>query len=147
GSVTTLAMINSPCAPNPLAVYDDGSGPALYVAGHFRDVNSSFGNLISANGIAKWDGSQWRYVGLGMNTGFVVNPLYFASSSCRYGGVDCLAVFDDGNGPRLFAGGYFESVDGVPARQFAAWDGIAWSAMADFQGEDRAVESLQIVTD
>jgi hypothetical protein len=37
-----------------MAVWDDGSGPALYVGGFFKIA----GNTL-ANGIAKWNGTEW----------------------------------------------------------------------------------------
>ena len=66
-----------------LTVFDDGSGPALIVAGNFLNAGS-----VAASRIAKWDGSSWTALGAGLD-GFV-----FA-----------LVVFDDGNGPALIAGG------------------------------------------
>lgn len=89
-----------------LAVFDDGSGEALYVAGDFTLVASG----DATNRIARWDGSSWSTVGSGMNQ--VVNSL---------------CVFDDGTGPRLYAGGFFTTAGGVPASCIAAWDGTSWS--------------------
>jgi len=37
-----------------LAVFDDGTGPALYTAGFFTEAGGS-----PANYIAKWDGAAW----------------------------------------------------------------------------------------
>ncbi len=45
-----------------VAVYDDGTGPALYVGGSFSVV----GNVVASN-IAKWDGTQWQPLGSGTN--------------------------------------------------------------------------------
>jgi hypothetical protein len=42
------------------------------------------------------------------------------------GGVDCLAVHDDGSGASLYAGGTFTSAGGVAAARIARWDGHAW---------------------
>ncbi len=66
-----------------MAVFDDGSGPALYVGGNnFHAPGQPVGN------VAKWDGQRWTTVG------------------ARYTGrVTCLATFDDGNGPGLYLGG------------------------------------------
>jgi hypothetical protein len=65
-----------------LEVFDDGSGPALYVGGIF---SSAGGN--PANGLAKWDGSGWTPIGVG------VVP-----------GGHTLKVWDDGHGPALYVG-------------------------------------------
>lgn len=94
-----------------LAVFDDGSGdgPALYAAGAFTSAGG-----VSANRIAKWDGSAWTSLGIGANDS-----------------VSALAVFDDGSGsgPALYAGGSFTSAGGVPATRIAKWDGASWSPL------------------
>ena len=66
-----------------MAVYDDGSGPALYVGGYeFHAPGQPVGN------VSKWDGQQWTTVG----------PL-------EDGRCTDLCVFDDGNGPGLYRTG------------------------------------------
>src|SRR5262245_27936933 len=46
------------------------------------------------------------------------------------GTVNALAVFDDGGGPALYAGGSFTTAAGsVAASNIAKWDGRAWSAL------------------
>ena len=79
-------------------MYDDGGGPALYAGGFFTTAGG-----VSANRIARWDGSIWSALGSGMNQG-----------------VAALAVHDDGGGSALFAGGYFagavDSGDGYLAK-------------------------------
>jgi hypothetical protein len=98
-----------------LAVFDDGSGPALYVGGYFTDAGG-----VTVNHIARWDGSSWSALtgpgGVGTSTG---------SSSV----VSALIVFDDGSGPALYAGGSFNLAGGVTVNNIAKWDGDAWSAM------------------
>jgi hypothetical protein len=84
-----------------LAVYDDGSGPALYAVG----------NIIGR--IARWDGVEWRtHIGGGLN-----------------GRAGCLEVYDDGTGERLYTSGVFTMAGDVPARGVAVWDGVEWSAL------------------
>jgi hypothetical protein len=64
-----------------LAVFDDGSGPALYIGGR-----SFFPNSVGAVAdVYKWDGAEWSPVGQD-----------FA------GVVTDLAVWDDGSGPALY---------------------------------------------
>ena len=87
-----------------MAVYDDGRGPALYAGGYFTNVGG-----VAANGIAKWDGSSWSALGSGVGVG-------------GGAGVSALAVYDDGRGPALYAGGYFTSVGGQPRNNIAAID-------------------------
>jgi len=107
-------------------VYDDGSGPALYVGGAFQDANG-----VPASGVAKWDGATWSALGSGI--------------SGAAGFVDAFAVFDDGSGPALFAGGSFSSAGGVPASNIARWDGSAWTALGS--GASCTVEALATFDD
>src|SRR6185503_10408989 len=76
-----------------LAVFDDGSGPALYLAGDFNTAGS-----LPVRDLARWDGSSWSAPG-------VFAPDTGAST------VHALTVFDDGSGPALYAAGVFSSVD------------------------------------
>jgi HYR domain-containing protein len=92
-----------------LAVYDDGSGPALYAGGTF-----DLAGLVAASCIARWDGSSWSPLGSGVNGSFA--------------GVHSLAVYDDGSGRALYAGGRFDTAGGVSANRIARWDGSGWSA-------------------
>ena len=91
---------------------DDGPGPdptSLYVGGNFTTAGG-----VSANYIARWDGSSWSPVGSGMDSW-----------------VRSLVVFDDdGPGPHppaLYAGGFFTNAGGAPASCIAKWDGSSWS--------------------
>jgi hypothetical protein len=92
-----------------LAVFDDGTGPALYVGGRFEQTGG-----LTVNNIAKWDGAQWSALGSGTTGG---------------DGVHALAVFDDGTGPALFATGSFSEAGGVSADNIAKWDGSTWSPL------------------
>jgi hypothetical protein len=87
------------------AVFDDGSGPALYVGGLFDYAES-----VPAQGIARWNGAEWSNVGGGVD-----------------GNVFALMVFDDGSGPALYVGGYFDTAGGAPAANLVRWDGTSWS--------------------
>lgn len=91
-----------------LHVFDDGSGPALYVAGSFGSV----GNDLPASNIAKWDGTSWTSLSLGTN-----------------GPVNALEVFDDGSGAALVAGGSFTSAGFVLANRIAKWNGTSWAPL------------------
>jgi len=94
-----------------MVVYDDGSGPALWVGGDFTTA----GGLI-ANRLARWNGSAWSPV-----NGFSGTELHH---------VYALAVYDDGTGASLYVGGFFEAVGGVTVGHVARWDGSAWSPSA-----------------
>jgi hypothetical protein len=89
-----------------LAVFDDGSGPALYAGGQFDRAGG-----VSVVGIARWDGSSW------------------SSPGAIGGTVHALAAFDDGTGPALYAGGDFTIAGGLAANRIARWDGSSWSAL------------------
>jgi hypothetical protein len=92
-----------------LAVFDDGSGPALFAGGSFEDAGGA-----GANSIAKWDGTNWSPLGSGITGG---GPKVIKS----------MIVFDDGTGPALFAGGIFSIAGGIPVNHLAKWDGANWS--------------------
>lgn len=101
-----------------LAVFDDGSGggPALYAGGQFTTSGG-----MQTKGIAKWNGVSWAPFGTGVGGD---GPLL---------GVRALAVFDDGSGPALYAGGQFTTIDGVAAEGIARWRGGAWSSVGSGQ--------------
>ena len=93
-----------------LVVFDDGSGPALYVGGSFTIAGGQ-----TANNIAKWDGASWSSLGSGLDDT-----------------VSALAVFDEGDGPALFVGGSFATAGDVPSARIAKW---ALTCVADFDGD------------
>lgn len=91
-----------------VAVFDDGTGPALYVGGEFTRAGGH-----AVNRIAKWDGSRWHDVGAGVN-----------------GTIRALAVYDDGSGPALYVGGSFSMIGGpggTATNSIARWNGSEWS--------------------
>jgi hypothetical protein len=59
--------------------------------------------------------------------------------------IDAFAVFDDGRGPALYAGGSFLAAGGVPVNHVARWDGTRWSALAD--GVSHSVAALVVHDD
>jgi hypothetical protein len=89
-------------------VYDDGTGPALFVAGYFRTDGTS--------GVARYNGSDWSVV---------------AWTPSRE--VADMQVFDDGSGPALYAGGNFAPGQGsdMPSRGIARWDGHQWEPVGE----------------
>ena len=95
-------------------VYDDGAGAALFVGGNFATVGA-----VAATNIARFDGVAWQAVGNGLGNS-TSNTL-----------VSDLSVFDEGAGPRLFAGGRFPRVmpGGTVANSIARWDGTTWTAL------------------
>jgi hypothetical protein len=106
-----------------LAVYEG----ELYAGGAFSTAGS-----LAANRIARWDGASWHDVGGGV-------------SGNLHDGVFALAVFDDGAGAKLYAGGKFTSAGGNPASRIAVWDGATWTAMG--AGADSSVLALAVHDD
>ncbi|HKQ47132.1 MAG TPA: immunoglobulin domain-containing protein [Phycisphaerae bacterium] len=105
--------------------FDDGSGSALYVGGDFESAGG-----ISANSIARWDGTTWTPLSSGV-TGLGNE-------------VRSLAVYDDGTGRALYVGGSFAFAGGLAADKIARWDGNAWSAVGEgFQGDNQGNDEFQ----
>jgi hypothetical protein len=93
--------------------FDDGSGPALYVAGKFADAGG-----LTVNNIARWDGTSYSALGSGLTS---------TSGSATLAAVYDLYVYDDGSGEKLYAAGDFEQSAGKPVSYIVAWDGVSWS--------------------
>ncbi len=110
-----------------LAVYDDGTGPALYAAGHVRPYG-----VTTTGGLARWSGQEWQVVGGGV----LALP-------------DTLAPFDDGTGPGLYIGGQLYTVGGtLGVSGIARWNGSVWSALGvGIAPSPAAVRSLGVFDD
>jgi len=119
-------MAGSAPVVRALTVFNDGTGPALYAGGFFSTAGG-----VAAPGIAKWNGSTWSGLGSGMGGTF---PSVFA-----------LAVFDDGPGPALYAGGQFATAGGVTVNRIARWDGSNWSVLGS--GINNTVNALTVFAD
>ncbi|MCH7792775.1 MAG: hypothetical protein IID31_10925 [Planctomycetes bacterium] len=105
------------------AVFDDGSGPALFAAGHFD---------TPAWGIARWTGTAWADLAGGLGV--------FPWGNKRM----CLRVHDDGTGPALYVGGRIWAAGGpggFPVRNIARWNGQHWSRVG--QGLEMFVFALE----
>src|SRR5262249_38993952 len=59
--------------------------------------------------------------------------------------VIALAVFDDGTGPSLFAGGDFTTAGGVTVNYIARWNGSNWSTLGS--GMSGSVDALTVFDD
>ena len=118
-SVVTLDGFNS--RVEALAVYDDGSGPALYAGGQFTRVTRANGTFLENLGyIARWDGTDWTKVGDGLPDR-----------------VFALEVFDPGSGPVLVAGGPFTVENGGNP---LAWDGVTWTVLGENRLSSRVLD-------
>jgi hypothetical protein len=112
---TGLGPASSPTVVNALQVFDDGTGPALYVGGVFSTAGGR-----AVNDVAKWDGSHWSALGTGAD-----GPA----------GVYAFAVFDDGSGPALYASGSFQTA----GSNIAKWNGTSWVGVVNAFGMAPAV--------
>jgi len=112
-----------------LTVFDDGAGPALYAAGIFEQAGG-----VTVHSIAKWDGSEWSDLAGGID-------------DHGYPDLLALAVFDDGTGPALYAGGRFIKIGGVIVRNIAKWDGAQWSALGTGTADGDGVHALAAFDD
>ena len=156
-----IAMVNSS------AVFDDGSGRALYVAGGFDSADGR-----AADGLAKWNGRSWSAVprpeppasrttrllgtfnfggtpalyaqtpsGIARFDGLAWTPLgAFFSGGTQADAVYALAEWTTPGGPVLLAAGSFATANGVPAANLAQWNGTAWSAFT--AGTNGVIRSL-----
>lgn len=90
------------------------NGVELFVGGGFETLETTIVNYV-----AKWDGTRWSPLGIGVN-----------------GGVYSLAW----DGSSLYAGGSFTTAGGVSANRIARWDGTSWSPLGS--GMDGDVNAL-----
>jgi hypothetical protein len=134
-AIGTVAPGN--CGPTALAVFPgEGGVPQLHFGGFFRNISPA-GAPGDINCVARWNGAAWFPLGSGLTEG---------TSFCR-SGVMNLVVHDDGSGPKLFAGGAFQSAGGQPASSIAAWDGQQWSAVGAYDPQNQGVVNLLPIQD
>jgi hypothetical protein len=107
-----------------LGFFDLGDGVALYASGGFTSTNDG-----PAMHIARWSGSAWSALGEGVDGGGV--------EAAR-----ALAVYDDGSGLGLYAGGALTLAGGQTANHIARWDGEAWTTLGE--GTDNVVRALAV---
>jgi len=107
-------------------VFDDGSGPQLYVSGQIRSASGK-----PMCNIAKWDGSEWHDVAGGLECGTTQGAFALL-------GVPADSPF----GPSLFAGGSFTQAGGQPTNYIAEYRGC--HCVADFNG-DGLVDSRDVL--
>lgn len=103
-----------------------GKTGEVYVSGNFI-MNTPNG---WATNIAKWNGVTWQPLGSG---------LLLSSSAAPTD----LALADNGD---LYAGGALTNAGGIPVRNIARWDGVAWSPLAEgnTNGVSGQVEAIAI---
>jgi hypothetical protein len=87
----------------------------LFIGGRFSLVNG-----VSAPLVARWTGTTWQRAG-------TLAPRSVSSD------VSAFALFNDGSGTRLFAGGYDIAVGGQ-STSVAAWNGAVWQRIGQNLG-------------
>lgn len=115
----------SPTSPPENWVYTfetwhDAGQVKLLAGGRF-----SHSGAVLLKNIAYWDGAAWQSMGSGLTGSYNGPNSAFVSD---------LHVFDDGNGPRLYAGGYFalkELPSGDLEGNFGRWNGSDWELVVD----------------
>jgi hypothetical protein len=89
-----------------MCIFDDGRGPAIYVAGSFTNVNG-----IPARHIARWDGQAWEPLGAGL--------MYNSAGDSTY-----MGVVNDASGHSLvMVGEFIHGAGGGLSRRAVKWVG------------------------
>lgn len=109
GTTWSAPEIGEPDGPvKAMTVHDDGTGPALYIAGSFTRCGPH-----SARGIAKWTGSAWQSLGDGA---VVAGDAYFAMRS-----------HTDSQGPALYLGADLTNAAGTTTMKAARLRDGSWT--------------------
>ncbi len=148
GSGVTGGNVSWNTAVNTLVVYNG----ELYAGGNFTTAGG-----VSANYIAKWNGTTWSAVGNGMSDQVkslaIYNGELYAGGDFQYASGNLVDHITKWNGTswvgvgggmnhccpyvsalavydgELYAGGNFSSAGGLAANHIAKWNGSSWSAL------------------
>lgn len=101
---------STPGAVRAMAALANGD---VVATGDFTSIGG-----VAANGIARWDGTNWSPYGSGLNFG-------------NLQGGHSLLVVPNGD---IVVGGRFQAAGGVPADGIARWDGSSWSGFGNATG-------------
>lgn len=96
---------------NVVQAFDDGSGPALYVAPQW--YSGQWDHVLSHSSIVRWKSGTWSAV---------PEEGHFLTGQDH-----AMEVFDDGVNPSLFVGGWFGLNDSNGWHGVYAWDGHEWA--------------------
>lgn len=105
-----------------MAVWDDGTGPALYVGGSFTSVKG-----VEMRGVARFDGANWSALAGGVTRSQGSSSVYTVRAVEMIG--------KSGPTSALVVGGNFDRAGGVPATLVAAWDGSTWDVLGASFGD------------
>ncbi len=92
-----------------LEVFDDGSGPVLFVGGEFTTAAG-----LPVGGIIRWDGASW-------------NALAGSDAPARGSTVYDVHPHDAGDGTKIYVSGVLLDDAGQSMGSVRRWDGMAWS--------------------
>ena len=118
GPALSLLRLEPPFVPTPW----------LIVAGAFTAAGGA-----PAQKIAAWNGASWA----------PLNNL----SAATVGAIDALALYDDGSGLKLYAGGQSGIVGGASSDGLQRWDGFNWSTVPGWTGAAATVVKALTVFD
>lgn len=110
-----LAMPGIYAIPRDLAVFDEGTGEALYVGGHFGS------EVWGSTGLMRWNGVEWL-------------PIAAAASLTQ-----SLQVWDSAGGPLLLLAGSFNE-GGAASTGLVGWDGTTWRPAPGARGDGLGLE-------
>jgi hypothetical protein len=102
---------------NDMTVMNVDGSQQVVAGGNFHAAGTT-----PASNVARWDGSKWHDLGLGI------------SSPEPYGDllkVNCVAQTNEYGRDVLYVGGIFSVAGEVPALNVARWDGSDWSALGE----------------
>ncbi|MFC1569015.1 FG-GAP-like repeat-containing protein [bacterium] len=101
-------------------------GTYLYAGGKFTLAGSA-----SVNNIARWNGTSWSGLGNGVYGEVSPDPMGMCFNWDYWSNIEphvAVLAFSAGN---IYAGGYFETADGITVNHIARWDGSSWHALGD----------------
>ncbi len=98
------------------ATFDAGSGETIYATAEITEWDPDLNQALPVSNLYLYSDQTWTKIDGEFSGTF--NAVLRA-----------LAVFDDGRGPALYVGGYFDSVNGITANNIARWDGQNWEAL------------------
>ena len=158
GGVATIAL--------DMTVWDDGSGPALFVVGRFDNAGPVLTPLVG-----KWNGTEWESVGGGLDGTQAVNvtviddELYVSGGTITpfATGIPCsvakwdgenwtslgdplgnlvwsVFTFDAGDGEAIYAAGAYD--DDTMSDLFYKWNGASWDEVS-FEFNDSIFDTIQ----
>ncbi len=121
--------VGDPCVPEWSAGVGAGEF-GMVVAIATLDDGDAVNHFIASNGVAQWTGEAWTQLG---------DEQLLA--------VRALTIFDDGDGPALYAGPEASFLESGQHSGVVRWDGTQWLAVGDGPGVFGAAVNAMLVFD